>query len=510
MPDPKKYDSQDDWMAACVPVRIDEGDKQDRAVAACLNIWRNRNKEIEMEEEVKDKIWNAFTSWESLMSLFKEKPMKTVGGVKYPSSDFLVVEDSQSPSTWHLQVKKHGKPDHNLMGAAKAALTSPGGHRGNPYQGPNKQEAISKLKRLYNSEGMEWSDTKENAHPFMVWKEGKQYRWLSVYSNKWRDEDNPPEILASQAHRDFVKSVDEGDWPYPEVWLWHMPGTKFGVADFVAYDETGFALASGTVDKGKEHVAEALAKDENLATSHGMPVKEIERDTADSTIITRYRTIEISPLPREAAANKYGTGYKILEEVKEMAIPESKRPWLEEKLGADGLKELEATLEDKAKELEDLDIESKEEAAEESYQEPEQEEVEDAGDAEPKEAEAAPEYVTAEQVAEAVGMAIKPLAEAIAALRPNVEALSQQVSEQSEEIKALKKDEEAKLKETIANTPAASLFERIQSVIGSEETLVDGRTSLAKSGPKETMDDSQGPTKVGLINQLMAQAWGQQ
>jgi len=357
---------------------------------------------------------------------------------------------------------------------------------------------------------MEWSDTKENAHPFMVWKEGKQYRWLSVYSNKWRDEDNPPEILASQAHRDFVKSVDEGDWPYPEVWLWHMPGTKFGVADFVAYDETGFALASGTVDRGKEHVAEALAKDENLATSHGMPVKEIERDTADSTIITRYRTIEISPLPREAAANKYGTGYKILEEVKEMAIPESKRPWLEEKLGADGLKELEATLEDKAKELEDLDIESKEEAAEESYQEPEQEEVEDAGDAEPKEAEAAPEYVTAEQVAEAVGMAIKPLAEAIAALRPNVEALSQQVSEQSEEIKALKKDEEAKLKETIANTPAASLFERIQSVIGSEETLVDGRTSLAKSGPKETMDDSQGPTKVGLINQLMAQAWGQQ
>lgn len=66
--------------------------------------------------------------------------------------DYLVVEDRAVPSTYHLQVKKNGMPDHRLMGAAWAALH--GGYRGNKYQGPNKQEALAKLKRLYEREGM--------------------------------------------------------------------------------------------------------------------------------------------------------------------------------------------------------------------------------------------------------------------------------------------------------------------------------------------------------------------
>ena len=66
------------------------------------------------------------------------------------SSDFLVVEDPEKASTWHLQVKKDGAPDHGLMGAAWAALHE--GYRGNTYEGPNKQEAINKLKKLYEAE----------------------------------------------------------------------------------------------------------------------------------------------------------------------------------------------------------------------------------------------------------------------------------------------------------------------------------------------------------------------
>ena len=87
----------------------------------------------------------------------QEATMKTVDGKKYPASDFLVVEDPAKPSTWHLQVKRNGTPDHGLMGGAKAALTSPGGHRGNKYEGPGKAAAIRKLKALYKSEDMEWS-----------------------------------------------------------------------------------------------------------------------------------------------------------------------------------------------------------------------------------------------------------------------------------------------------------------------------------------------------------------
>lgn len=92
-----------------------------------------------------------------------EATMKTVDGEKFPSTDFLVVEDAEKPSTWHLQVKRHDKADHRLMGGAKAALTSPGGHRGKKYEGPDKAAAIKKLKALYKAEDMEWSETAAEA-----------------------------------------------------------------------------------------------------------------------------------------------------------------------------------------------------------------------------------------------------------------------------------------------------------------------------------------------------------
>src|SRR5271157_480749 len=75
----------------------------------------------------------------------------------YPPSDFLVVEDPEKATTFHLQVKRHGKPDHGLMGAAFAALYR--NYRGNAYEGPGKEEAKRKLRALYKSEGMDWPET---------------------------------------------------------------------------------------------------------------------------------------------------------------------------------------------------------------------------------------------------------------------------------------------------------------------------------------------------------------
>lgn len=65
--------------------------------------------------------------------------------------DYLVVEDKESPSTWHLQVKADGEYNHRLCGAAWAALHK--GFRGNKYQGPKKREAIKKLKSIYKKMG---------------------------------------------------------------------------------------------------------------------------------------------------------------------------------------------------------------------------------------------------------------------------------------------------------------------------------------------------------------------
>lgn len=79
---------------------------------------------------------------------------KKEGDCSHPSSHYLVVEDSQQPTTWHLRVKNcAGEPDHRLMGAAWAALH--GGYRGNKYSGPNKDAAISKLAGMYRREKMD-------------------------------------------------------------------------------------------------------------------------------------------------------------------------------------------------------------------------------------------------------------------------------------------------------------------------------------------------------------------
>lgn len=78
---------------------------------------------------------------------------KTEADGQHPASHYLVVEDPEKPSTWHLRVRgTDGKPDHRLMGAAWAALH--GGYRGNKYEGPQKQDAIAKLTKLYGSEDM--------------------------------------------------------------------------------------------------------------------------------------------------------------------------------------------------------------------------------------------------------------------------------------------------------------------------------------------------------------------
>lgn len=86
---------------------------------------------------------------------------KTEGGVEYPARAYLVAVDPAKPTTWHLRVYswQDGKltPDRRLMGAAKAALTSPGGHRGNKYEGPQREEATRKLKKLYADEGMDFT-----------------------------------------------------------------------------------------------------------------------------------------------------------------------------------------------------------------------------------------------------------------------------------------------------------------------------------------------------------------
>ena len=87
--------------------------------------------------------------------LFLGEEMKAT---KRPDREFLVVEED---GTQHLPVYKGGQLSPRLLGAAHAALTV--GFRGNKYEGPGKEGAISKLKRLYKKAGLKWPESKEGA-----------------------------------------------------------------------------------------------------------------------------------------------------------------------------------------------------------------------------------------------------------------------------------------------------------------------------------------------------------
>lgn len=178
-----------------------------------------------------------------------------------------------------------------------------------------------------------------------------QYRWLAIFSNKFQDKDK--ETISEDAHKEYEQWVDETK-QYPEARIWHIPGTGFGSADFVTYND-GFTLASGTFYKGFEDVAEKLAGMENLGLSHGFVYKPEEK--SKDGVYQRYRTFEISVLPLEKAANPW-TAFTLdlLKEEVKMGFTAEKRDFLAKTLGEERVGKLESVLPQLNKDLEDAGI----------------------------------------------------------------------------------------------------------------------------------------------------------
>jgi hypothetical protein len=377
--------------------------------------------------------------------------MKTEGGVKYPASDFAYVPDVDKPSTWKLRMSE-GQPGNITkaqLGRAAAAF-SPGGFRGQKVEIPSGDVAKvkAKIRAEYSKLGVEVDDIPPaiKERELMVYKSGDTYRWAAIYSNNYRDRDNPPEIISKAAHQDFVRAVDAGEWPYPEVAWWHVKNKPLGKADLVFWDNsTNCAWAAG--DFVSKEVADAIAGCSiPLAVSHGMPRKEIERDPQDDTVITRYRSAEISFLPARVAANLLTGIYS-----KETDMNEDQK--LEELRQVSGLDPKILGAEKKA-EAEEAKLESKEVKEEVPVVEiaPEPETVQPA--------------LTPELIGQAMAQAIQPVLDRLTALEQKAQA--------------------EPVEEKEADDPFAALMHSFKSsVIGSEEARVDGRTKEAKDAPVE-------------------------
>lgn len=115
-------------------------------------------------------------------------------------------------------------------------------------------------------------------------------------SNMYKDRHG--EIITSDAHKEYEAYVEQ-EHEYPEFWLWHTPGSRWGQADLVSFDD-GFLTVSGLADPGYESWALALAEQKDLGVSHGFKYIKLQ---PDGSYIDWYRMKEASPLPRLEAAN---------------------------------------------------------------------------------------------------------------------------------------------------------------------------------------------------------------
>lgn len=367
----------------------------------------------------------------------------------------------------------------------------------------SKKDLLGKLKAIGDAIVSWFKDEPDDETGMTIWKEGNVYWWMARYSNNFRDNDNPPEIISAESHRKFVDKVKEGKSPMPELWGWHKKEWRVGKAHGVAYDDVGFAVAIGTFDVGRDEVAEALMKSkEPIKVSHGMPISSIKRDENDSTIIVEHETREISFLPAWAAANKL-TGFVVLNlESKEesMAIPdETKLDWIS-KLGIkpETLKSLEEANAADADKAISEGLESKEtEVTPETQPAAEETQVAEQPEPEPEAKEAETVTLTVDQLRTAVQEAVTNI------VAPVIERMNTLESG----IKELKETSE-KRDEVLKGTPAASLSALLgqfaQSAIGNPETRVDGRTSLAQSKPKEAAANVSGRTGIQFIDEMLA------
>jgi hypothetical protein len=321
-------------------------------------------------------------------------------------------------------------------------------------------------------------------------QEDGRWRWLATYSNSFIDKEN--EVITANSHLRFEKMVDAGEYDYPELWLHHEEGWRFGVADFVATDvvdkDVVFAVAGGLVDEGKEWLAEQLST-LDLGVSHGMPITDIVRDSTDSSHIIQHRTVEISPLIRSMEANDL-TSFIISNKESHMPVSTSKRElYTQRGLDPDALLELEQVngqSTDKAltegRIHKEVDVPNTEEVAE----------VIATPDQTPEADDAVLEAVKSMQ------LQVESIATSATA---GFGAIVKQIEELGNRVAAI----ETKEADTKSLTPAASLDAVVQSVIGRAETKVDGRTKEAKLGPVETKDTTViSPTGIKYLDELKA------
>lgn len=146
---------------------------------------------------------------------------------------------------------------------------------------------------------------------FQIYEKDGSLYWLGIYSNNFIDKDS--DILTSEAHENFVKMVNQGDLPYPELWVAHYP-VQVGTVEMIDFHkESGMAISGGRILKDFEEMMKKLVinskeKGYNLAMSHGFGRDTVVFDESGYMKSYASRELTVTPFP----ANVY-TAYTVPE-----------------------------------------------------------------------------------------------------------------------------------------------------------------------------------------------------
>lgn len=328
--------------------------------------------------------------------------------------DFLVVEDPELKTTWHLPITKTpgGEPDRGMAGAAHAALFSPSGFRGKKYEGPKKGEAQKRLKSIYSRMGWPWPGEKEmiihscptcmgpvpntvvdvcpscglpvdidNVRGIKAFELGGE-RYLVLWtSNAFQDREK--EIFKTKAWEDYVARRDARG-KYDRVWFWHSKGTGFAdivwedvvgrmLVDVARLDHTQYADKMWHAINHPDEFPEVVPL--GWGTSHGYAYRMGDKQDGVYDFVEKFET---TLLPYHRASNLWG-GVK---EVLDMAVTKEKADALAKLVGPELAEQTLKDAEKATSVLEQAGISFKEDGAdeEEDVAEEDEEEAEGTGE----------------------------------------------------------------------------------------------------------------------------------
>ncbi len=173
--------------------------------------------------------------------------------------------------------------------------------------------------------------------------------WVAYYTNSF--EDKTGQIFSEKSSDQYIGWLDKGAIPLPELWYWHVPGTKHGTAQWVdRVDHINVAVGTYEGPLAEFFRKEYGTKPHKVSHTYGYPKQSLQDGVYHS-----YFTIEISPLPAGKEANEYTT----FTEVKEMPITDEKKAKLEAILGKEMATQVLGDAEKMSKDLEALGIKFK-------------------------------------------------------------------------------------------------------------------------------------------------------